>query len=324
VVRDPETVAYLPHRGDVVGRRAYHAQQRPGVRPLDKAEARTGEAYRKGATETSAGLLRDQGVRQQVQLNQAHEQDRMIGEHGMRHPAWAKAQRGEQLTPYEKKVVADGGYFTPKEALETADRLLKDNDEYVVPVRAHAAALSQETRRVIRENLQGPGGMDSLGQRMLNDRLVTDGDITDRTSRNVVLMSGHLFDRLNDHLRPAGALQKFAQVLNRAFRYAVLPQFRWLTGNFVEPYLIRLTTKGSGVNVFGLGLDIAKSRTLAKRLRGRGIRGCGSSAWTWARRRGTGCLSGRAGRPRAAGFRTSRTWTAPCRRRTARSSRSCR
>jgi hypothetical protein len=265
--RDPETVAYLPHRGDVVGRRAYHAQQRPGVRPLDKAEARTGEAYRKGATETSAGLLRDQGVRQQVQLNQAHEQDRMIGEHGMRHPAWAKAQRGEQLTPYEKKVVADGGYYTPKEALETADRLLKDNDEYVVPVRAHAAALSQETRRVIRENLQGPGGMDSLGQRMLNDRLVTDGDITDRTSRNVVLMSGHLFDRLNDHLRPAGALQKFAQVLNRAFRYAVLPQFRWLTGNFVEPYLVRLTTKGSGVNVFGLGLDIAKSRTLAKRLR---------------------------------------------------------
>jgi hypothetical protein len=237
------------------------------VRPLDKAEARTGEAYRKGATETSAGLLRDQGVRQQVQLNQAHEQDRMIGEHGMRHPAWAKAQRGEQLTPYEKKVVADGGYYTPKEALETADRLLKDNDEYVVPVRAHAAALSQETRRVIRENLQGPGGMDSLGQRMLNDRLVTDGDITDRTSRNVVLMSGHLFDRLNDHLRPAGALQKFAQVLNRAFRYAVLPQFRWLTGNFVEPYLVRLTTKGSGVNVFGLGLDIAKSRTLAKRLR---------------------------------------------------------
>lgn len=266
--RDPGTVAYLPHRGDIVGKRAYHKQVRYGTRPTEKAEARTGSAYTKGATESSAKLLRDQGVRQQVQIANAKAIDRAIGEHGVRHPAWTKAQRGEKLNGYEQRVVDNGGYFTAKEATETADRLMHDKDEYLIPVRAHAAKLSEETRRVIREDLQGPGGMDSLGQRMLNDRVVTDGDPDG--SRNVVLMSGHLFDRQLAHLNPPGAFQKFAQVINRAFRYAVLPQPRWLTGNFVEPYGIRLTLKGSGLNVFGLGLDITKSRQLFKKMKASG------------------------------------------------------
>jgi hypothetical protein len=35
-------------------------------------------------------------------------------------------------------------------------------------------------------------------------------------------------------------------MLNRPFRFSVLAQPRWLTGNFVEPYLVRLPMVGSG------------------------------------------------------------------------------
>jgi hypothetical protein len=262
--RDPETVAYLPHRD--MGGRAFHAQFRPGSRPvMDNAGRRTGEAFRRGSTDSSAELIRSQGVRQRVQLAKAQQLDKMVSELGMRHPAVAKAERGEMLSKAESKVVRQGGLFTAQEAHEIAARVEHDttsglpvlvtkDGERLIPLRAFAGKLSKDTQRVIREELQGPGAMDSLSSRLLNDRIVT--DFADGRTRNVVLAPAATVERLERHLRPAGEIEKFFQWMNRPFRMAVLPQPRWLTGNFVEPYLVRLTTTGSGINVFGLALDM--------------------------------------------------------------------
>ena len=57
-------------------------------------------------------------------------------------------------------------------------------------------------------------------------------------------------------------------MLNRPFRLAVLAQPRWLTGNFVEPYFVRLPTVGSGVvNVPGMLNDIRISRKFLRTLK---------------------------------------------------------
>lgn len=260
--RDPESVAYLPHRQDVVGARAHHAQARPGQRPvLDAGETRTGEAYRSGVTESSRRLLHDQGVRQKVLLNKAQQLDRLVADHGLRHPAFSKAQRGEKLTPGEQRIVDKGGLFTAKEAAEFAQRLERDKGQRLTPMRAMNASLSTATKRLIREDFQGPGGMETLPQHLLNDRIVRPGDTIDSAARNVVLVPSALVGRLEEHLRPAGHLEKFFQYLNRPFRMAVLPQPRWLTGNFMEAQVVRLGVKGSGlVNVFGLGVDLMAAR----------------------------------------------------------------
>ena len=245
---DPDSVAYLPHRMDVRGGRAFHAQFRPGTRPvMDKAEKRTGEAYRKGATVASADLIREQGVRQSTQLAKAQQLDRLVENTGLRHPD------GERL-------------WTWKEAEELTDRIDFDtrtgspvfvmrNGQRMVPMRAHAAKLSPDTQRLIRDELQGPGAMETLHMRLLNDRIVHSPD-EGRAARNVVLVPAKKVEQLEKHLRPAGQIEKFFQLLNKPFRMAVLPQPRWLTGNFVEPYIVRLTINGSGLNVFGLATDL--------------------------------------------------------------------
>ena len=246
--RDPESVAYLPHRLDTRGRRAFHTQFRPGARgTMDTAEARTGSAYAKGVTESSAKLIQEQGVRQRTQLNKAKQLDRMISDQGILRP--------------------DGRHFTATEALEAAQRLEADTGERLVPVRAFAAKLNPETQRIIREDLQGPGAMETLHLRLLNDRVVTSPDAKGGArARNVVLVKQEYIDRLTRHLQPAGSIQKFLQMLNRPFRFAVLAQPRWLVGNFVEPFVVRLTVNGSGLNVFGLGVDIRAVNRVLKRM----------------------------------------------------------
>ena len=43
----------------------------------------------------------------------------------------------------------------------------------------------------------------------------------------------------------------------------MLPQFRWLTSNFVEPYLIRLPVEGSGlINIPGMWMDLRATRRI--------------------------------------------------------------
>lgn len=246
--RDPETVAYLPHRLDVRGRRAFHSQFRPGGRGMmEKGEVRTGEAYRKGTTESSAALIQEQGVRQATQIAKARQLDRSVESQGVRRP--------------------DGKYFTSKEGLEAADRIEKDTGQRMVPMRAFAAKLGPETQRIIREDLQGPGAMESLGLRLLDDRVIHAADEAGAVrARNVVLMPEAYVKRLQAHLSPAGDVTKFLQSLNRPFRFAVLAQPKWLVGNFVEPFIVRLTVSGAGLNVFGMGVDVAAANRMLRRM----------------------------------------------------------
>lgn len=272
--RDPESVAYLPHVPP--GNSAYHAQTRPGTRPvIDKTGpqgSRTGEAYRKGATEASADLIRQQGVKLAVQINKAEQLDALVRERGLKHPEFqqieAKAAKGEALSTREKRLLDKGGYLTGREAEEFAQRiefdtttgrdvLVSKNGDRYVPMRAFADRLSDETKRVIREDLQGPAGMESLQARLLNDRVIPAGQLRSEGARNVVLVNADLVKRMEDHLRPAGEIERMVQMINRPFRFAVLAQPRWLVGNFVEPYLVRLPGVGTGaVNVPGLLNDI--------------------------------------------------------------------
>jgi hypothetical protein len=212
--RDPDTVAYLPHRASSRG--SFHKQMRPGARgTMDNAETRTGSMYAKGVTRTSTDLIREQGVRQVVQINKARALDKMVTDMGVKHP--------------------EGRYFTAKEALETAARLEEDTGQRLVPVSAFPAKLDAETRRIIREDLQGPGAMGSLGERLLNERIVKG-----KGAENVVLVPGEYVDRLLKHMRPAGEIAKFFQALNKPFRFAVL----------------------------GLGLDIAAASRAIRHLEG--------------------------------------------------------
>lgn len=265
--RDPSTVAYLTHRHDIRGARAHHTQFRPGTRPvLDSGPTRTGSAYLKGVTESSANLLRDMGVRQATQLHKAKSLDRLVEEHGLRHPAWAKAQKGDTLTPGEQRIVDKGGLFFADEALELAQRLENDTGQRFTPMRAYQAKLPDDVKDVIREDYQGPGGMTTISQRLLNDRIIRPGDVPDKRARNVVLVPTELIERLDAHLRPAGTIEKFFQYVNKPFRMAVLPQPRWLTGNFGEAYVIRLPMVGSGINVPGLLMDLNAQKQALKAL----------------------------------------------------------
>jgi hypothetical protein len=260
--RDPGTVAYLPPE---VSSRQFHSQFRPGSRgTLTGGETRTGAAHLKGTTEANAELLRAAGVRQAVAINKAEAIDRQIADHGLRHPAWGKAQAGEQLTAAERRIVNRGGLWNGREAAEAIDRLQHTEGKRYVAVRAYPGKLDAETQRIIREELQGPGGMESLGERLLNDRLVSTEEAFSSRVRNIVLMPAAQIERQLEHLKPAGDLGRFFQFINRPFRMAVLPQPRWLAGNFAEPYVVRLTASGSGLNVFGLANDIRATSKVLK------------------------------------------------------------
>jgi hypothetical protein len=262
--RDPESVAYLPAN---VTRRQFHKQFRPDQRgTLDTpGHVRTGAAHRKGATEASADLLKAAGVRHAVTLTKARNIDRLLSEHGQMHPAAAKAAAGQPLTRHEQSVVDAGGYFTGPEALEAVTRAAARGED-LRAVRAFPGRLDANTQKIIREDLQGPGAMDSLGQRLLNDRFLTADELKSGSARNVLLMNRPLIDRLESHLRPSSSVMKFAQITNRAFRYAVLPQPRWVVGNFFEPMFVRMPGVGSGINVFGLGVDVAAAVRQLRRM----------------------------------------------------------
>jgi hypothetical protein len=262
--RDPESVAYLPAN---VTRKQHHKQFRPGQRgTLDTpGHTRTGAAHRKGATEASADLLKAAGVRHVTTLTKARNIDRLMAEHGQMHPAAAKAAAGQPLTKHEQSVVDKGGYFTGPEALEAVTRAAARGED-LKAVRAFPGRLDADTQKIIREDLQGPGAMDSLGQRLLNDRFLTADELKSGSARNVLLMNKPLIDRLEKHLAPTNSMMKMFQISNRAFRYAVLPQPRWVVGNFFEPMFVRMPGVGSGINVFGLGVDVAAGNRLIKRM----------------------------------------------------------
>jgi hypothetical protein len=162
--RDPETVAYLPHRQNVRGSRAHHAQMRPGQRPLlDSGETRTGKAYLDAITESSASILHDQGVRQAVQLNKAKQLDKLVEDHGLRHPAWAKAQRGEQLTRVSS-VSSTRAACSPRTRPPEFWRGARSTTRASGSRRCVPTRRSWTRRRSGHpRGLAGPGGMDDAG-----------------------------------------------------------------------------------------------------------------------------------------------------------------
>lgn len=231
--RAPETLAYVPHVIGAGRKSSFHRPFRPGGRPVSPGVARTGALFNRGATAVGTDLLREELTKKGVTASNAEALDKFVGESGLKRP--------------------DGQHFNAKEALETAARLNADGTSEYVPVRAFAAKLDRDTREKLAGE-QNTAAMETAHQAMLNDRIVKSGDQS--KTRNVVLVPKTQLDTLARHLKPAGEVEKVAQLLNAPFRMAVLPQPRWLLGNFLEPNLVRLPLSGAGINIPGSAVDM--------------------------------------------------------------------
>lgn len=232
--RAPDSLAYVPHVIGAGRRSSFHRPFRPGGRPVFPGVTRTGALYRRGATAYGSDLVREELTKKGVTANNAEGIDKFVSESGLKRP--------------------DGQHFTAPEAMETARRLNADGTTQYVPVRAFAAKLDAETQEKLSKS-QSSAAMETAHQAMLNDRIVS---ATDKSRvRNVVLVPQAQLQQLTDHLAPAGKVERAVQMLNGPFRMAVLPQPRWLTGNILEPYFVRLPLSGAGINLPGSAVDFA-------------------------------------------------------------------
>lgn len=258
--RDPSTLAYVPHGSKELGARAYHQSFKPDSRPVVGAATRTGSMFRRGETAYGDAVVRDSLVHSSVTVSKAEQIDRLIHDTSVKHPALDKDPT--LLTAHEKRVVQQGGYFTEKEATELARRLSEDGHGEYVAVRAFASKLSRADQGDVGV-AQSVAAMQTAHLSMFNDRIITEGAGDAGRTRNAVLMPKGQWDQLMKHAAPSGEIEKLAQMLNEPFRMAVLPQLRWLTGNFVEPMLVRLPLSGAGIILPGAAMDYrAASKTL--------------------------------------------------------------
>lgn len=248
---DPNTLAYLPHRLEPERSQSFFKHLRPGNRPVGSGPARTYAMFQRGSNSISPKLLRDELSNKLTTVEQAHSVDRLVGDTGLQHPAMSKFREGAKLTPQEEKIVREGGNYTWKEAVEHADRLAAEGRGEYLPIRAHAAALGREASQAV-QSMQTPASMETAHLSILRERLADDKT----GAHNVVLSPAPLLNQIQAHLKPVGGGTKLLRLMNAPFRMAVLPQPKWLTGNFVEPYFVRLPLSGSGINVPGLALDI--------------------------------------------------------------------
>ena len=153
-------MAYLPHREDLRGRRAFHSQFRPNVRPLlAKPVTRTGALYARGGTSADPALLREQAARLVTQTTKTGQNDRLIGDLGLKRPS--------------------GRGYSGKEAKEVADRLAQDTGEQLIPVTAFPAWLSDTAKAAVRRE-QGTQAAQTLHEQLLRQRL--ESTTTPRTS----------------------------------------------------------------------------------------------------------------------------------------------
>ena len=270
---DPDSVAFLPHRLKAEDAGSHYKPTELGSRTkLDKGRRRTGTMFEKGVESRDHKLIADEFSKKMTAIQRVKMTDRLIGEMGLRHPAWAKKQRGETLTRTEQKVYDEGGYFTPKEADAYARQWNegKDVKDQLVAVTAHQAKLSKDLREQIRAG-QDPKALSmdettTIQQRMLAARKAPQGG-----TRNVVLLPKSYMDQLAKHAAPASAWTRFFQLLNGPFRLTVLTTNpKWLVGNFVEPYIIRLPLSGAGLNIPGAIVDVRAYRKTVKDLRASG------------------------------------------------------
>lgn len=238
--RNPDTLAYVPHVLGSGRKGAYHQPFEPGSRPAPRGPGRTGVLYNRGATVIGKQIVHDELASKATTANKAEALDKFASEHGVTRP--------------------DGKYFTAAEALETAKRKADDGLPEVEPMRAFGAKLDPETQARL-QDAQSPAAMETAHLAMLDDRIVKGEE---SGARNVVLVNKHLVDALKAQLKPSSELEKSVQLLNAPFRMAVLPQPRWLTGNFIEPYFVRLPLSGAGINLPGALMDVRAGSKLLK------------------------------------------------------------
>lgn len=240
--RDPRTIGYLPHTIGTGRKGAFHQAFHPGRRPSNTAPGtRTFALQQRGVTAFGRELMREEATSKSTLTNLARGWDRVVHEFGVRHP--------------------DGRYFTPKEAEEWSRTFAKEGKGEWVAVRAFGGSLPGEVQQILRED-QSPAAMETAHLALLK-AMKGPGKASVKGSQNMVLAPLHLINQIEEHARPAGTLERMAQQFNGLFRRAVLTQPRWLTGNFLEPYVIRLPLSGAGVNIPGLYFDIkAANKTL--------------------------------------------------------------
>lgn len=226
-VVDPRAIAYLPHRNDVRGARAYHQQFRLQRPNLDR-ESRSGAAYEAGAVDASFDNPLEHIVRSTTTLARTKDFDRLIGEVGIKHP------EGRYFTWKEAEQYARFGGRAPNEA--TNQRV--PGEPQLVPVRAHPAKYQEARARAIQneQDVPGPGASDRLVREQTSR---FDGpDPANPDARNVVLVPKTVADRLAENLKPSQSFDKAFQGATAAFRTTVLPfSTKWLTGNVVEAVL---------------------------------------------------------------------------------------
>lgn len=236
--RNPDTLAYSPHVIGAGNKRAFHQRYDPGTRPAGNGPSRTGALFNVGATSFGRENIREALTGKATTAHKAEALDHFAQEAGLKRP--------------------DGRYFTAKEGVELANRFEHEGGPQYVPVRAFGAKLPKETREALAD-AQSSAEMETAHLNLLNSRIVTDG-LDTTGARNVVLVPRHLVDALKAQIQPSSSLERSVQLLNGPFRMAVLPQPRWLTGNFIEPFFVRLPLSGSGINLPGAALDIAAGR----------------------------------------------------------------
>jgi hypothetical protein len=236
---DPEAVAHLSHRE--LGKGAFHKRLDVNTRPKPGGKRRTYHAFERGTSGHGHVQAEETVVNSATRIAKAQSVDTFIHDHGLLHP--------------------DGRGWTGHEAAEAIDRLGQDTGRGYVAVRMYPASQDRAAIDAI-QKMQSPRQFDELASKLLNDRIV---DPKAGRARNIALVDAAQMNRMVAHLAPAGHIERLAQMLNRPFRFSVLAQPKWLTGNFVEPYFVRLPTVGSGfANIYGLGLDIAASRKIIR------------------------------------------------------------
>lgn len=237
---DPDTIGMLSHKE--LGNAAHHKRFNVASRDVVSDVRRTGSAFERGESGFGRDQISDTAANAATTIAKVKQIDRFVNDNALLHES--------------------GRAFTAKEALETAKRLEDDQGRAYVAIRLFAARLSGAAKEAA-QSAQRPAHFEELSSKLLNDRIVKKGD---SGAENVALVPADQFNRLAKHMAGSGELEKLVQMLNRPFRFSVLAQPRWLAGNFIEPYFIRLPASGSGVvNIPGMAMDIARSvRTLRK------------------------------------------------------------
>lgn len=231
-------VAYLPHREDVRGARAYYQTAFKGSRTNLDRQKRTGAAQEKGTYELSYDLPKEHALRTRGVINRIEEHDRLVNQAGRKRD--------------------DGKLFTWDEAERYAANIAEDSPG-LVPYRAMPAKYTKERIQSIIDKQDAVNSPDfsKLMEQEFADRLKPDPK--DRKSRNVVLVPEQIALQLQNQMGTASTMGRLGNVYTAAFRSTVLPfSTKWVFGNIAEMQL-RLAVRGVSPYDAKLGRRVMKA-----------------------------------------------------------------